>query len=156
MKGKKGGKNVNKVSDDLYDEEVDDFEEDEYFSKSEQYDSDGEEKIRKVTMFCKHTRYEIIKIAGKLFLEYHLTRKEHNDWDIAWFDAPITEKFLKRMSPWQRVNHYPGMYNLTRKNMLGRHLMRMNNYLPFDYNFFPTTYCLPHDYKDLEEELKNN
>jgi len=39
--------------------------------------------------------------------------------------------------------------------MLGRHLMRMNKLLPDDYNFFPTTYMIPHDYKDFIEEIRN-
>lgn len=30
--------------------------------------------------------------------------------------------------------------------------MRMMNFLPYDYNFFPITYCMPHDYKDFIEE----
>jgi len=41
------------------------------------------------------------------------------------------------------------MYNLAKKNMLGRHLMRMQKILPEDYNFFPITYCLPHDMKEF-------
>jgi tubulin polyglutamylase TTLL6/13 len=85
-----------------------------------------------------------------------LTRKEKSDWDIAWYDGPpnITT-LLKSMTPWQRVNHFPGIYNLARKNMLGRHLMRMQRRLPNEYNFFPTSYMLPHDYKDFWEETNN-
>lgn len=122
---------------------------DEYFSKSEVVDSEGEQKAPKITLYCKYTKYVVIKEAGKVFLEYHLTRKEKADWDIAWFDGPVNVKFLKEMRPHQRVNHFPGIYNLARKNMLGRHLMRMQKLLPSDYNFFPYTYMLPHDYKDF-------
>ena len=53
------------------------------------------------------------------------------------------------MLPNQRVNHLPGIYNLARKNMLGRHLMRMKKLLPKDFDFFPASYMLPHDYKDF-------
>ena len=67
----------------------------------------------------------VVKEAGKLFLEYHLTKKDKNDWDIWWTDMPISVQFLKNMKIYQRVNHFPGIYNLARKNMLGRHLMRM-------------------------------
>jgi hypothetical protein len=31
----------------------------------------------------------VVKEAGKIFLEYHLTRKEKSDWDIAWFDGAV-------------------------------------------------------------------
>ena len=39
--------------------------------------------------------------------------------------------------------------------MLGRHLMRMQRLLPDEYNFFPTSYMLPHDYKDFFEDSSN-
>jgi len=39
--------------------------------------------------------------------------------------------------------------------MLGRHLMRMQKILPDDFNFFPTTWMLPHDYKDFFEYSSN-
>jgi tubulin polyglutamylase TTLL6/13 len=103
-------------------------------------------------LYCKHTRYVVIKEAGKVFLEYHLTRKEKSDWDIAWFDGPINIKVLKEMQYHQRVNQVPGMYNLARKNMLGRHLMRMGKILPNEYDFFPYTYMMPHDYKDFIQD----
>ena len=38
--------------------------------------------------------------------------------------------------------------------MLGRHLMRMMRVLPEMYNFFPYSYMLPHDYKDLIEDTE--
>ena len=41
------------------------------------------------------------------------------------------------------------MYNLAKKNMLGRHLMKMQKFLPEDYDFFPATYMLPHDMKEF-------
>lgn len=42
--------------------------------------------------------------------------------------------------------------------MLGRHLMRMGKLLPKEYDFFPDTYMLPHDYKDFmfETQSKKN
>ena len=50
-------------------------------------------------MFCKHTRYVVVKEVGKNWLEYHLTRKRNGDWDIAWFDAPIDDMFVRDMAP---------------------------------------------------------
>ena len=147
IKGKKGKK---KGDDD--DDEPEDS--DPYFSRSDaSADSDGNARLPKIVMFCKHTRYDIVKECGKNWLEYHLTRRKKADWDIAWYDAPIDDIFVRTMLPYQRVNHFPGIYNLARKNMLGRHLMRMARYLPADYNFMPTTYCLPHDYKDFSEAV---
>ena len=107
-------------------------------------------------MFCRHTKYTAVKEAGKTFCEFHLTRKIKSDWDIAWYDAPVNVHFVKNMLPYQRVNHFPGIYNLTKKNMLGRHLMRMQKLLPSEYNFFPATYMMPHDFKDYWDETQTS
>ena len=127
---------------------------DEYFSKSD-CNSDGEAKAPKTILYCLNTHYVVVKEVGKVFMEFHLTRKQSSDWDISWHDGPINIHYLKNMHPYQRVNHFPGIYNLARKNMLGWHLMRMYKLLPKDYDFFPTTYALPHDYKDFFDEIVN-
>lgn len=46
------------------------------------------------------------------------------NWDMAWQDFGITPELLQSMGPFQRVNHYLGMYNIARKNSLGIHLKR--------------------------------
>lgn len=78
---------------------VSSFESDDYFSKSDLYDSEGEEKMPKLYFFCKNTNYEIIKLVGKHLL-WHNTKREKSDWDISWFDAPLPDKFLQKMMPW--------------------------------------------------------
>ena len=62
------------------------------------------------------------------------------------------------MQPYQRTNHFPGIYNLAKKNMLGRHLMRLQQVFPEDFNFFPATYNLPADFKEflLQVNKKRN
>jgi len=69
----------------------------EYFSKSEGVDSEGDAKAPKIIMMCKHTKYVVVKEAGKLFLDYHLTRKERSDWDVTWQDHPVNIHFIKKM-----------------------------------------------------------
>mmetsp|Transcript_34641 Transcript_34641/g.52993 ORF Transcript_34641/g.52993 Transcript_34641/m.52993 type:complete len:194 (+) Transcript_34641:295-876(+) len=55
----------------------------------------------------------------------------------------------------QRTNHLPGIYNLAKKNMLGRHLMKIKRLLPDHYAFFPQTYMLPHDFREFSEDAMN-
>ena len=152
-----GGKKVKKHKPNgvpaEYEEVTDDGNTDEdYFSPTEGEDSEGWPKPERIRMYCKHTSYDVVRDAGKNFCDFHLSKKERSDWDIAWFDSPFGLKFLKEMNFNQRSNHFPGIYNLARKNMLGWHLMKMRKILPADYNFFPTTYMLPHDFKDFREE----
>lgn len=42
------------------------------------------------------------------------------------------------------------MYQLSRKNYLGRNLMRMRKHFPEEYKFFPPTWILPAEYCDFK------
>lgn len=95
----------------------------------------------------------MVKEAGKVFCEFHLTKKKKADWDIAWYDRPPGFEFLKSMHFHQRVNHFPGMFYIAKKNMLGRRLNQMARLIPTEYNFFPKTYMMPHDFKDFTEYI---
>jgi tubulin polyglutamylase TTLL6/13 len=46
----------------------------------------------------------------------------------------------------QKINHFPGMYTLSRKNLLAKNLMKMRRKDPDEYNYFPLTWNLPGDY----------
>jgi len=47
----------------------------------------------------------------------------------------------------QKINHFPGMYALSRKNLLAKNLMKMRKKSPEEYNYFPLTWTLPGDYQ---------
>lgn len=45
----------------------------------------------------------------------------------------VTVDQVSRMQPYQKINHFPGMYALARKNYLGRNLMKMRKLFPEQY-----------------------
>lgn len=42
------------------------------------------------------------------------------------------------------------MFNLARKNLMGRYLMKMRKKFSEDYSFFPMTWMLPVEYHELK------
>ncbi|XP_025774523.1 tubulin polyglutamylase TTLL13P-like [Puma concolor] len=50
----------------------------------------------------------------------------------------------------QKINHFPGMTEICRKDLLARNLNRMQKLYPTEYNIFPRTWCLPADYGDFQ------
>ncbi|XP_037318794.2 tubulin polyglutamylase ttll6 [Pungitius pungitius] len=54
------------------------------------------------------------------------------------------------MKLYQKINHFPGMSEICRKDLLARNMNRMLKLFPRDYNIFPRTWCLPADYSDLQ------
>mmetsp|Transcript_39798 Transcript_39798/g.60985 ORF Transcript_39798/g.60985 Transcript_39798/m.60985 type:complete len:176 (+) Transcript_39798:181-708(+) len=116
-------------------------------------------KFRKNVMNVACTKYDIIKRVAKKMLGYRLkeydedheggfahgegNQKLNQDWDVSWHDLGITADFLTKMQPFQKVNQYPGMYVITRKNFLARNLMKMKRAFPAEYKFFPKTWIIP-------------
>lgn len=49
------------------------------------------------------------------------------------------------MRRFQKINHFPGMIEICRKDLLARNLNRMLKTFPHDYQIFPKTWCLPAD-----------
>lgn len=80
---------------------------------------------------------------------WRITTKDHLDWDIWWTDvAPPTEKFQKLKS-YHKINHFPGMMQIAKKNYLARNLNKMKKQFPDEYKFYPKTWLFPYDIKDL-------
>jgi hypothetical protein len=50
---------------------------------------------------------------------------EQGDWDVYWTDIPIDTDTLIKLHLFQKVNYYPGIHTLARKNLLGMNLMNM-------------------------------
>lgn len=48
-----------------------------------------------------------------------------------------------QLVPFQKINHFPGMTEICRKDLLARNLNRMQKLYPAEYNIFPRTWCLP-------------
>ena len=55
------------------------------------------------------------------------------------------------MLPFQKINHFPGSHNLGRKNLLTKHLVKMQKLAPDDFDFYPRTWQLPLHSEDLRQ-----
>jgi len=108
----------------------------------------------KIVMNVSDTQYDVVKYVGKKLFGWKLSYEtETFDWDIMWTDNAVQPETLAKMQTYQKINHFPGMYSLARKNHLGRHLMRMKKAFPENYKFFPQTFLLPSEYNDFKAQF---
>jgi tubulin polyglutamylase TTLL6/13 len=110
------------------------------------------EKLRKAKVICNisDTEYDVVKqVASEIFL-WKLTELEEDDWDITWTDSAVPTEKLTKMKPYQKINHFPGMHGICKKNYLAWNLNKMLKIYPNEYNFFPRTWVLPGDYSDFK------
>lgn len=118
----------------------------------------AKKKIRfpKVIFNVTDTQYPVIKAVGKKVFKWRLTYELEDDWDLCWTDNAVQTETLSRMKPYQKINHFPGMYCLARKNYLGKGLMKMKKVFNKPYNFFPKTWMLPTDLSEFRNQFVQN
>ncbi len=98
----------------------------------------------------------VVRNVGKKLLGWKLQyHAEDRDWDVFWTDCAVEADFLSRMDVHQKVNHFPGMSALSRKNNLAKNLLAMRQGFPLEYSFYPKTWLLPSDYNSLRLEFEN-
>ncbi len=72
------------------------------------------------------------------------------DFDFIWTDVAMAPDRFAKLKSHQRYNHFVGMNAVSRKNNLGRNLIRMKKFFEHDYSFFPETWILPTDITDFK------
>ncbi|KAM6303778.1 tubulin polyglutamylase TTLL13 [Podargus strigoides] len=75
---------------------------------------------------------------------------EDEEWTVCWTDCSVSLDRIMEMKRFQKINHFPGMIEICRKDLLARNLNRMLRLFPKEYNIFPRTWCLPADYGDFQ------
>ncbi|CAG9330520.1 ttll-11_12 [Blepharisma stoltei] len=108
---------------------------------------------RKVIVNVSCTKYDVVKRVAKEFFQWRLDFKDDNlNWDLFWTDGAVQPEKLLQMKPYQKINHFPGMYSLARKNFLGKNLNKMRKLYSEDYCFYPKTWLIPSELSDLRNQ----
>ncbi len=75
------------------------------------------------------------------------------EFDVYWTDKSVSTERVMALSIYQRINHFPGMTSISRKNGLAMKLKEMHSVFPDEYNFFPRTWVLPRDWPDFKNQF---
>ncbi|KAM4843147.1 tubulin polyglutamylase TTLL6 isoform 1-T2 [Thomomys bottae] len=105
-------------------------------------------KKKRLVINLSSCRYESVRRAAQ---QYGLREgNENEDWTIYWTDYSVSLERVMEMKSYQKINHFPGMTEICRKDLLARNMSRMLKMFPKDFHFFPRTWCLPADWGDLQ------
>ena len=120
-----------------------------------------------MNVYC--TEYDSVKKAAKIFCGYRLReraedhegaivkgeggKKLNEEYDVTWHDLAITADFFSKLQPYQKVNQFAGIYQITKKNNLARNLMKMRRVFPEEYQFFPRTFILPGEASEFRNQF---
>ncbi|XP_040189122.1 tubulin polyglutamylase TTLL5 [Rana temporaria] len=73
-----------------------------------------------------------------------------NDFNLMWTGSHIKPHLLRNLTSFQRVNHFPRSYELTRKDRLYKNVQRMQQtHGVCNFSLLPQTYLLPGEYQDF-------
>ncbi|KAI8124413.1 Tubulin polyglutamylase TTLL13P [Lucilia cuprina] len=101
-----------------------------------------------------NSRYNLIGRIAKI-LGFKVV-KENKLWNILWTDSMPGVEIYKNMKRFQQINHFPGMMEICRKDLLSRNLNRMLKLYPKDYRIFPKTWIFPADYGEALNYANNH
>ncbi|KAJ1135599.1 hypothetical protein NDU88_002037 [Pleurodeles waltl] len=105
-------------------------------------------KNRRLVINLSNCKYESVRRAAR---RYGLREScDTNDWSLFWTDCSVSLDRALDMKGYQKINHFPGMSEICRKDTLARNMSRMQKLFPKEYHLLPRTWCLPADYGDLQ------
>ncbi|CAG5133283.1 unnamed protein product, partial [Candidula unifasciata] len=122
--------------------------------KKEVEKKDGERKKKKrrrkkwLNICLVNCKYDVVRRTARKFGFKEVS--DDDDWTLYWTDFSVALERVMDMKKYQKINHFPGMSEICRKDMLARNLTRMQKMFPKEYNVFPKTWCLPADYGDFQ------
>ncbi|XP_076792571.1 tubulin polyglutamylase TTLL13 isoform X2 [Arvicanthis niloticus] len=105
-------------------------------------------KRRPLAINLTNCKYESVRRAAQMCGLKEVGEDE--EWTVYWTDCSVSLERVMDMKRFQKINHFPGMTEICRKDLLARNLNRMQKLYPTEYNIFPRTWCLPADYGDFQ------
>ena len=97
-----------------------------------------------------------ISCVSRTFETSGFKKTEGPSWNVLW-GMPKYDR-IKEMNKYQKTNHFPGCWEVGRKDGLWRNLSKMKRQFPLDYAFVPTTYILNTDFErfiQIKEAAEN-
>uniref|UniRef100_A0ACB8F2W3 Tubulin polyglutamylase ttll7 n=1 Tax=Sphaerodactylus townsendi TaxID=933632 RepID=A0ACB8F2W3_9SAUR len=99
------------------------------------------------------TKYEIVRVAIEE-MGYVKTRDDDESANLIWSDSAVQQEKIAELRNYQRINHFPGMGEICRKDFLARNMTKMIRSQPLEYSFIPRTWIIPAEYTQFQNYVK--
>lgn len=116
-------------------------------------------KVRKkkkkgiITANVAGTKFEIVRLVIDE-MGFIKTPDEDETSNLIWCDAAVQQEKITDLQNYQRINHFPGMGEICRKDFLARNMTKMIKSRPMDYTFVPRTWIFPSEYTQFQNYVK--
>ncbi|MGH0158710.1 UNVERIFIED_CONTAM: hypothetical protein FKN15_077603 [Acipenser sinensis] len=103
-----------------------------------------------------HLAYKIVRTESRLVRSiltvhgFHEVHPNSNDFNLMWTGSHLKPYLLRNLQEFQKVNHFPRSYELTRKDRLFKNIQRMQQLNGFkNFHIVPQTFLLPVEYQEF-------
>ncbi|KAM9386324.1 tubulin polyglutamylase TTLL7 [Pholidichthys leucotaenia] len=123
------------------------------------YQNSGKRKLRTkkkkgtITANVAGTKYEIVRIVINE-IGFIKARDEDETANLIWNDSAVQHEKIAELRNYQRINHFPGMGEICRKDCLARNMSKMIKSQPQEYSFIPKTWIFPAEYTQFQNYVK--
>ncbi|KAK3093578.1 hypothetical protein FSP39_017678 [Pinctada imbricata] len=84
------------------------------------------------------------------FHGFHEVHPNSSDFNLIWTGGHLKPFTLRAMTEFQKINHFPRSYELTRKDRLFKNIQRMQQIKGAKhFDFIPPSFILPSEYQDF-------
>jgi tubulin polyglutamylase TTLL5 len=81
-------------------------------------------------------------------------RESKNNWTVLWGNGYMNTNIYIGISRYQKINHFPRSYEISRKDLLFKNIAKMQSlHGKQHFSFVPETYVLPNDTRMLENSM---
>ncbi|XP_019627278.1 PREDICTED: tubulin polyglutamylase TTLL5-like [Branchiostoma belcheri] len=103
-----------------------------------------------------HLSYKMVRTESKLVRSilashgFHEVHPNSNDFNLMWTGSHLKPFSLRCMHEFQKINHFPRSYELTRKDRLYKNIQRMQQSKGVkNFDFIPGSFILPSEYQEF-------
>lgn len=85
------------------------------------------------------------------------TATDSHDWNVLWVGSSAQSYLYEGLNEFQKINHFPNSFELTRKDKMHLNISLMvNTHGKEDYDFVPETFLIPDQYNDFFAAYQKN
>ena len=90
------------------------------------------------------------KLLRSLFEFNGFSHTESHEWNVLWSSSSCKSYLYEGLNEYQKINHFPQSYEITRKDRLCYNMVRMQEkFGKANFDFIPDTYILPDEFGDF-------
>ena len=87
----------------------------------------------------------VVALIKHLLEENGFVEGQGNEGVIIWNNGVVPSALYQSLGAYQKINHFPKSFEITRKDLMLQHLSKMKHRFAREYSFFPETYILPQE-----------